>query len=222
MSHELRTPLNAVSGYADLLLMGIRGKLEEGQREDLGRIKRSGQHLLSLINDVLNFAKLDAGQVEFHSDDFPIAPLLDGLEDLIRPQVLMRGLRYVQRACPADLSVRADPEKVRQILLNLRANGIRFTDSGGELSLSCREKESTIEIIVEDTGRGIPAEQRALIFDPFVQVDRHLTPQSHQGVGLGLSISRDLAAGMGGTLTVESVVGRGSAFTLTLPRVRSA
>jgi PAS domain S-box-containing protein len=218
MSHELRTPLNAVAGYADLLLLGVRGPLAEGQREDLERIKRSGQYLLGLINDVLNFAKLDAGQVEYRIATVPLAPLLKGIEELIRPQVDTKGLRYQHGTCGDDLALRADPEKVRQILLNLLANAVKFTDAGGEVTLECRSSGRTVAIEVRDTGRGIGAGQLATIFDPFVQVDRHLTPMSQQGVGLGLAISRDLAIGMGGGLEASSTMGRGSRFTLTLPR----
>jgi signal transduction histidine kinase len=218
MSHELRTPLNAVAGYADLLLMGVRGELTDAQREDLERIKRSGQYLLGLINDVLNFAKLGAHQVQFRLHDVPMSRLLEGIEDLIRPQMNAKGLVYHHGACPGDQTVRADPEKVRQILLNLLTNAAKFTDPDGEIRLSCDTDENVVRIAVRDNGRGIAADQLARVFDPFVQVDRHLTPQSQQGVGLGLAISRDLANGMGGKLEAESQPGRGSTFTLTLPK----
>jgi signal transduction histidine kinase len=218
MSHELRTPLNAVSGYSDLLLMGVRGPLTDGQRADLERIKRSGQYLLGLINDVLNVAKLDAGQVDYHFEDVRLAPLLDGLEELIRPQVDAKGLRYTHGACPADTVIRADPEKTQQILLNLLTNAVKFTEAGGDVSLTCASEADVVHVTVQDTGRGIAAEQLTRVFDPFVQVDRHLTPMSQQGVGLGLAISRDLALGMGGSLGAMSAVGVGSEFTLTLPR----
>jgi signal transduction histidine kinase len=218
MSHELRTPLNAVAGYSDLLLMGVRGELTNIQRDDLERIKRSGQYLLGLINDVLNFAKLDSGQVEFRLDDVRVSQVLEGLEDLIRPQMNAKGLLYRDGGCGTEEAVRADPEKVRQILLNLLTNAAKFTDRGGEISLSCDVDERGVRIAVHDTGRGIEANQLVRVFDPFVQVDRHLTPLSQQGVGLGLAISRDLANGMGGKLEAESEPGRGSTFTLTLPR----
>jgi signal transduction histidine kinase len=220
MSHELRTPLNAIGGYADLLLLGVRGALTEPQREDVERMRRSGQHLLALINDILNFAKLEAGQVEFHLQAVEIAALLDGLEDLIRPQVDAKGLRYIHGTCARQLVVRADPEKVRQVLINLLANAVKFTDAGGEVELSCEAAPAggPVLVHVRDTGRGIAESQLRRVFDPFVQVDRHLTPTSQQGVGLGLAISRDLALGMGGELTARSEPGVGSTFTLTLPR----
>jgi PAS domain S-box-containing protein len=218
MSHELRTPLNAVAGYSDLLLMGVRGDLNESQREDLERIKRSGQYLLGLINDVLNFAKLEAGQVEFRVDEIPMSQLLEGLEDLIRPQMNAKSLLYHHGDCKTDETVHVDPEKVRQILLNLLTNAAKFTEPGGEIALSCDVDQRSVRVAVHDNGRGIAADQLAGVFDPFVQVDRHLTPQSQQGVGLGLAISRDLARHMGGDLTVTSTAGHGSAFTLSLPR----
>ncbi len=218
MSHELRTPLNAIGGYADLLLMGVRGDLTSGQREDIERMKRSGQHLLGLINDVLNFAKLEAGQVEFRIGAVALRELVDGLEDLIRPQLVTKSLSYRQEVCDPELRVRGDVEKVRQVMLNLLANAVKFTEPGGVISVSTDADERHVRIHVHDTGRGIPPEQLARVFDAFVQVDRHLTPESQQGVGLGLAISRDLAVGMGGSLSAESTVGAGSTFTLTLPR----
>lgn len=217
MSHELRTPLNAVTGYSDLLLIGVRGELTDGQREDVQRIKRSGQYLLGLINDMLNFAKLEAGQVEFRLEDVKVEPLLEGLEDLIMPQVQSKELHYEFSGCRGDPVVHVDPEKLRQILLNLLANAVKFTDAGGQVSLTCCDDGGVVRMTVRDSGRGIPADQLERVFDPFVQVDRHLTPSSQQGVGLGLSISRDLALGMGGKLEAESRVGEGSAFTLVLP-----
>ena len=222
MSHELRTPLNAVTGYSDLLLIGVRGELTDGQREDVQRIKRSGQYLLGLINDMLNFAKLEAGQVEFRLEDVRVEPLLEGLEELILPQVQSKELRYRFSGCAGDPVVHVDPEKLRQILLNLLANAVKFTDAGGQVSLSCRDDDGVVRMTVSDSGRGIPEDQLTRVFDPFVQVDRHLTPSSQQGVGLGLSISRDLALGMGGKLEAESTVGEGSAFTLVLPVARTA
>ena len=217
MSHELRTPLNAVTGYSDLLLIGVRGELTDGQRADVQRIKRSGQYLLGLINDMLNFAKLEAGQVEFRLEDTAVLPLLEGLGELIMPQMLAKGLQYHYAGCSGNTAVHVDPEKVRQIVLNLLANAVKFTEPGGVVALACECDEGVVRISVRDTGRGIPADQLSRVFDPFVQVDRHLTPSSQQGVGLGLSISRDLAIGMGGRLEAESAVGEGSTFTLTLP-----
>jgi signal transduction histidine kinase len=222
MSHELRTPLNAIGGYADLLLGGVRGELAPAQKADIERMKRSGEHLLSLINDILNFAKLEAGRVEFEFHEFPVKPLLTTLEDIVRPQLEARTITFTHRVPEHDLTIRADDEKVRQVLLNLVANAVKFTSPGGRVDVECDDADDCVRISVRDTGRGIPEEQLPRIFDPFVQIDRERTPSSQQGVGLGLSISRDLAAGMGGTLTASSVVGEGSTFTLTLPRAARA
>ena len=218
MSHELRTPLNAIGGYADLLLLGLRGTLTTEQMDDIERIRRSGQHLLALIDDVLNFAKLEAGSVEFELKEMSVATVLDEVNDLIRPQVDAKSLRYVEQNGAGDVVVRADADKVRQVILNLLANAVKFTEPGGEIALVCSADASDVRIAVRDTGRGIPTAQLRSVFDPFVQVDRQLTTPGQQGVGLGLSISRDLARAMGGELSAVSTVGEGSTFTLRLPR----
>jgi PAS domain S-box-containing protein len=222
MSHELRTPLNAIAGYADLLLMGVRGELPAEARADVDRMRRSGQHLLSLINDILNFARIEAGQLSYHLEKVPVAGLLADLDALVMPQVAQRGLLYQSSRGESGLAVRADAEKTRQILLNLVTNAIKFTEPGGTIRVSYHRADSGVRIRVSDTGRGIAPEQQARIFDPFVQVDRHLTAESQQGVGLGLAISRDLARGMGGDLGVTSTVGEGSTFTLWLPAFDAA
>jgi signal transduction histidine kinase len=218
MSHELRTPLNAISGYVDLLDLEIRGPITPLQREDLRRIQRSQQHLLSLINDVLNFAKLEAGQVEFHTAKVPLANLVADIEQLVAPQLAARKVSYSCIGCAENFSVRADEEKARQILLNFLTNAMKFTNAGGSVTMRCEERDNAVAISVSDTGRGIPEDKIDHIFEPFVQIDRHLTPSAHQGVGLGLAISRDLARAMRGDIEVESQVGVGTTFTLTLPR----
>jgi len=218
MSHELRTPLNAIGGYSALLLEGVRGELSDEQRADVARIQRSGRHLLGLINDILNFAKLEAGRVEFRSQDVDVAQLLASLEDLIRPQVDGKRLSYTHECPSGSVVLRGDGEKVRQILLNLVTNAVKFTEPGGEIHVGCDVGDDVVRITVRDTGRGIASEHLARIFDPFVQVGRERSPESQQGVGLGLAISRDLAQGMGGSLGAKSTPGEGSAFTLTLPR----
>jgi signal transduction histidine kinase len=217
MSHELRTPLNAISGYAQLLEMGIHGPLTEAQRDAIGRINRSGAHLLSLINDVLNFAKIDAGQVEFAVTDVALDGVIAELETLVAPQIQAKDLTFETIACDEDLAVRADRDKLRQILLNLVSNAIKFTPEGGRIVVQCEGDADTVRIHVRDTGVGIPEDRFRSIFEPFVQAGRALN-RPDEGVGLGLAISRDLARGMGGDITVESVVGRGSVFTVSLPR----
>ena len=217
MSHELRTPLNAIVGYVDLLEMGLRGPVTPAQLHDLGRIKRAQAHLLGIIDDILNFARIEAGRLEFAREPVEVGPLLDEVETLVAPQLAERGLRY---ACGGDSGLVAlgDRDRVRQILLNLLSNAIKFTDPGGRVEVSAAEEGDAVAVRVRDTGRGIAPERLAQVFDPFVQVDRHRTQAAQQGVGLGLAISRELARGMGAELTAWSAPGEGSCFTLTLPR----
>jgi signal transduction histidine kinase len=218
MSHELRTPLNAIDGYASLLEMGVRGPVTEEQAQDLARIRRSQRHLLALVNDVLNFARVEAGRIEWEIRDVVLEETLQAVEAVLLPQLESKQIRYRRTQCDSGLTVRADLEKLRQILVNLVGNAWKFTPAGGEISITCITDERSVHIRVADTGRGIPPEKLATIFDPFVQVDRHLTPESQQGVGLGLAISRDLARGMRGELEVSSTPQVGSTFTLTVPR----
>ena len=217
MSHELRTPLNAIGGYAELIELGIRGPVTPEQRRDLERIQRSQHHLLGLINGVLNYARLESGNLRYDVTDVPVDELLATCEALVAPQARAKRLRLVVPRCPEWLTVRADHEKAQQIILNLLTNSIKFTNDGGSIEMTCQADESSAAICVTDTGRGIEPEKLVAIFDPFVQVDARLT-RTHEGVGLGLAISRDLARGMRGDLTVESTPGRGSTFTLRLPR----
>jgi len=217
MSHELRTPLNAIGGYAELMEMGIRGPVTPQQGEDLRRIQTSQRHLLGLINEVLNYAKLETGTVHFDVDDVPLREAMAGAESLVAPQARAKGLTLVVGDCPPVLSVRADGEKLRQVVTNLLSNAVKFTDEGGRVEISCSARDEHVDIVVADTGIGIPADKLGAIFDPFVQVRSDLT-RPHEGTGLGLAISRDLARGMGGDLTVRSTPGEGSTFTLTLSR----
>jgi PAS domain S-box-containing protein len=215
MSHELRTPLNAIGGYAELMEMGIRGAVSAEQRQDLHRIQQSQRHLLGLINEVLNYAKLETGTVHYDIADVRMRDALAGAEALVAPQAHAKGLTLAVAACPPSLVARADAEKVRQILVNLLSNAVKFTD-GGRVELGCEASGKHVRVVVRDTGIGIAADQLERIFEPFVQVRADLT-RTAEGTGLGLAISRDLARGMEGDLTVESTPGVGSAFTLTLP-----
>jgi PAS domain S-box-containing protein len=224
MSHELRTPLNAIGGYTELLTLGLRGPLTDAQRHDLDRVRLANQHLMSLVTDILNFVRVDAGHIEYRPADVELASIVGDLESLIGPQLVAKGVAFDHDACAPDAPgephlVRADPEKLRQVLLNLLSNAVKFTESGGRVSIACDvdAEVGVVRVRVRDTGRGIPPDQLERIFEPFVQVDRHRTHESQQGVGLGLAISRELARGMDGELTAESVVGEGSTFTLTLP-----
>jgi PAS domain S-box-containing protein len=217
MSHELRTPLNAIAGYTDLLEMEIHGPVTEAQRKALGRIQKSQQHLLGLINEVLNYARLESGAVTYEIADVPLREMLAATEALVEPQAQARGIALEVCECGPSAAVRADPEKLRQILLNLVSNAVKFTDPGGRIEIDCEVAGTWIDLRVRDTGIGIPADRLESIFEPFVQVRADLT-RTADGTGLGLAISRDLARGMGGTLSVESTPGEGSAFTLRLRR----
>ncbi|HEX8906508.1 MAG TPA: ATP-binding protein [Longimicrobiaceae bacterium] len=217
MSHELRTPLNAIAGYAQLLEMGIHGEITETQREYLEKIRRNQTHLLGLINDVLNFAKIEAGQVQYEIGQVPVDETLAAVEALIEPQVRARRHHYAYRRGDPAVTARADRDRVEQIVLNLLSNAVKFTSPGGRIVMEWEADDGRVRIRVRDSGRGIPADKLPAIFEPFVQVDPTLT-RSSEGTGLGLAISRDLARAMKGDLTVESREGVGSTFTLTLPR----
>ena len=217
MSHELRTPLNAIGGYAELMEMGIRGPVSDQQRDDLQRIQLSQRHLLGLIDQVLEHARVGTATVSYHLTDVVVTRALDAAEGLVLPQLRARGLSFLVDPCDPSLTVRADAERVQQILLNLLTNAIKFTDAGGTIRIVCTANATQVAFAVTDTGVGIAADQRTTIFEPFVQVDATLT-RTRSGVGLGLAISRDLARAMGGDVTVASDVGVGSTFTLTLPR----
>ena len=216
MSHELRTPLNAIAGYVELLEMGLRGPITEEQRSDLERIRVSQHHLLSLINDVLNFAKVDAGRIEYDVETVALDAILKTCEAMVLPQIHRKRISYTYEECGEPVFVLADADKVQQILINLLSNAIKFTDEGGRLRASCDQTDTVGRVHITDTGIGIQADKLDAIFEPFVQVDRSLN-QPGQGAGLGLAISRSLARAMGGNIVVESKVGAGSTFTLVLP-----
>jgi PAS domain S-box-containing protein len=219
MSHELRTPLNAIGGYAQLIEMGVRGPITEDQRIDLLKIQRSKNHLDSLVSDVLNFAKLGSGKIEYRMKDVDVDKMFQSVIEMVTPQATEKQLRLVPPAGPCHISVSADEDRMRQILLNLIANALKFTPAGGTIALRAKASENAVAIEVSDTGIGIPADKIENIFEPFVQAKGAIR-SSDQGVGLGLAISRQLARAMGGDVTVASKVGEGSTFTLTLPRVK--
>lgn len=218
MSHELRTPLNAIGGYADLIQAGIRGPVTQDQILDLERIKRSQRHLLSLINDVLNFAKLQAGRVNVSDVEFDIDNIASQVEELVMPQILERKLSYRFVTSMQKCACHGDPEKVEQILLNLLSNAVKFTEPGGAITVSVECTPASVMVNVSDTGSGISRDKLDVVFEPFVQLNRTKS-RANEGTGLGLAISRDLARAMGGDLDVVSELGRGSTFTMRLPRV---
>jgi signal transduction histidine kinase len=197
--------------------MGIRGPVTAAQREDLRRIQASQRHLLGLVNEVLNYARIETGTVSYDIADVPLAGLVASVEPLVAPQLAAKGLEFTGTACAPDVVARADGEKVRQVLLNLLSNAVKFTDAPGRVEVSCETAGDRVLVRVRDTGIGIEPSELGRIFEPFVQVNAALT-RTHEGTGLGLAISRDLARGMSGDLTAESRVGEGSTFTLSLPR----
>ena len=215
MSHELRTPLNAIAGYADLLLAGVGGDVTEQHRDYLQRIRVSQQHLLAIINDILNFSRIEAGQLKYDIGRVPLSAVVDTVIPMVEPQARLKQLKITSNP-DTNAVARADQSKVEQIVLNLLSNAVKFTPADGSISLDAGVYGDQVTLRVRDTGIGIAAGDLKAIFQPFVQVGRSLT-SPHEGTGLGLAISSDLARGMGGRLDVESTVGQGSTFTLTLP-----
>jgi len=220
MSHELRTPLNAIGGYAQLLEGGVYGPISPSQQDALTRIARSQRHLLGLINDVLNLARIETGRLEYSVESIPLNDVMAELAPMIEPQLAAKKLTFDVVRLDTPVVVRADRDKLVQVLLNLLSNAVKFTAAGGRITVRTRSSQDDADDViveVEDTGRGIPAEKVEAIFEPFVQV-RGASSQATEGTGLGLAISRNLARGMGGELTAASEVGRGSTFFLRLAR----
>ncbi|HEU4585068.1 MAG TPA: ATP-binding protein [Gemmatimonadaceae bacterium] len=217
MSHELRTPLNAIGGYAELIEMGLRGPVSDEQRRDLARIRASQAHLLGLIGGLLDLSRIENGHVHYDIQGIGVAPMLADIEGLVLPQATAKEQSLTCAACATDLAVSADREKLRQVLLNLLSNAVRHSPVHASITVTAERRDGGfVSISVHDTGPGIPRERHDTIFEPFVQLDRSLT-RSTEGVGLGLAISRDLARGMGGDITVVSTPGDGACFTLILP-----
>jgi PAS domain S-box-containing protein len=216
LSHEFRTPLHAVSGYLEILQQDIHGALTEEQRRDVERIHQAQEHLMALVNMILDFAKLEGGPIELSMAEIPIEETLVGAEALVQPQFAKKGITYTHHAGDRSLSVFADREKVQQIIVNLLANAMKFTAPGGAVDLDWRVEEETLLVRVRDTGSGIPNDKIEQIFEPFVQL-RGPGSLPTGGTGLGLPISRDLARAMGGDVTATSKLGAGSVFALTLP-----
>lgn len=220
MSHELRTPLNAIGGYADLLELGVGGAVSPTQLDYLKRIKTSNAHLQHIIEDLLSFARVDAGRLELKLTPIEVGEFLAGMEPLIAPQLAAAGIHYrLLYGCGSrDCRTRAtvDPDRLRQIVLNLLTNALKFTPRDGRIDLLCGCDRDNVHIAVRDTGSGIPANKLDAIFEPFVQLSS--PSESRNGIGLGLALSRTLARSMGGDIEVESVLGAGSTFTIRLPR----
>jgi PAS domain S-box-containing protein len=219
MSHELRTPLNAIGGYAELIALGIHGPVTAAQLEALDRVTRSQRHLLRLINEVLNLARIEAGRLDYRVDTLRMDEVIASVVPMVEPQMANAHLTF-SYTVESGLEAAADRDKVQQVLINLLTNALKFTAADGCVTVDAVRAPDgqSVHTRVRDTGIGIPAEKLASIFDPFVQVDSRHARQA-EGSGLGLAISRDLARGMHGDLTAESEVGVGSTFTLRLPAV---
>jgi signal transduction histidine kinase len=217
VSHELRSPLTGIASNAQMLAMGLCGPVTGRQAAALQRIRRSEEHLLGLIEQLLDFKKIASGVMGYESVPVSADQAVGAAASLVDSHLEQLGLRLDRLPFDPDLAARADPVRLQQILLNLLSNAAKFTPRGGTVTLACDGSERHVRIHVRDTGIGIPADQIERVFEPFVQVSDIRKPTAI-GTGLGLAISRDLARGMGGDLTAESDVGRGSTFTLTLPR----
>jgi signal transduction histidine kinase len=217
ISHELRTPLGAIGGYATLLEEGIQGPLSEGQREYIGRILHNQRHLVRLVDELLDLAKIESGQFPLRLTAVSVQSVLVSIQTMIDPQIRANQLRLDVLPSEQSLFIHGDEERVQQIVLNLLSNSVKFTPAGGVVSVTAQALEDAVEIQVRDTGLGIPTDKLEMIFAPFFQIDQSHT-RARSGTGLGLAISRELARAMGGDLGVVSAIGAGSTFTLTLPR----
>jgi signal transduction histidine kinase len=216
MSHELRTPLNAISGFVELIDMGLSGPVTEKQHVALRRIKANQQLLLTLITEILNFARIESGRIEYHRSEVSMFRALTDVAEMLSGAITDKGLTREGPLGDPNVVAWADPDRVRQILVNLVMNAVKYTPRRGKITLECTTEKDHALARVSDTGPGIPLAQIERIFEPFKQLTEGLA--NHKGgVGLGLTISRDLARAMGGDLTVESTVGVGSRFTLILP-----
>jgi signal transduction histidine kinase len=216
MSHELRTPLNAILGYAQLLQLGLRGPITAEQAEAVQRISTNQRHLQGVVEDILTFSRAERGELPLDIQDVPLDEVLATVHVAIEPQLRQNRLAYEYHPCPPDVVARTDRARLQQVVINFLSNAAKFTPAGGRVTLGCTRENGTAYIRVRDTGIGIPQEKLERIFEPFVQVSEGYT-RTAEGSGLGLAISRDLARLMGGDVTVESEVGKGSTFTVSVP-----
>jgi signal transduction histidine kinase len=217
MSHELRTPLNAIIGFSEVLLERMFGELNEKQDDYLKDIFTSGKHLLSLINDILDLSKIEAGRMELDLGDFDAAQALANAMTLVRERAQTHGIGLKLEADAGIGEIRADERKFKQILLNLLSNAVKFTPDGGKVVVRAILTETGIQVAVSDTGVGISAEDQQVVFDEFKQVGRHYT-NKHEGTGLGLALTKRFVELHGGTLSLQSAPGVGSTFTFFIPR----
>jgi signal transduction histidine kinase len=215
MSHELRTPLNAVIGFSEVLSEGMFGQLNEKQEEYARDIYSSGQHLLSLINDILDLSKIEAGRMELEVSEFDLPAALDNALTLVRERASRRGIALSMTVDERLGEIRADERKIRQVVLNLLSNAIKFTPEGGRIEVRAAPVDGSVEVSVTDTGVGIAPEDQEAIFEEFKQVGT--AAKKVEGTGLGLALSRKFIELHGGRIWVKSTVGVGSTFTFSMP-----
>ena len=216
MSHELRTPLNAIIGFSEVLRERLFGDLNDKQAEYLDDVLSSGRHLLSLINDILDLSKIEAGRMELDLSDFWLPEVLENGLTMVRDRASSHGIRLALMVDPAVGMVNGDERKIKQVVFNLLANAVKFTPAGGEINLSAAASGGEIRIAVRDTGVGIAPEDQARIFDEFQQA-RGARARAPEGTGLGLALARKFVELHGGRLWVESQIGAGSTFAFSLP-----
>ena len=219
MSHELRTPLNAIIGFSEVLLERLFGELNDKQDDYLKDIHSSGKHLLSLINDILDLSKIEAGRMDLDVSTFNVALALSNAMTLVRERAQRHGIDLRQEVDPELGDIAADERKFKQILLNLLSNAVKFTPDGGRIDVSARVDDEQAVIAVRDTGIGIAAADQAVVFEEFRQVGSDYT-QKHEGTGLGLALTRKFVEMHGGKIRVDSAPGKGSTFTFTIPLQR--
>jgi signal transduction histidine kinase len=219
MSHELRTPLNAIIGFSEVLLERMFGELNDKQDDYLKDIYSSGRHLLTLINDILDLSKVEAGRMELEPAKFDLPSAIGNAMTLIRERAQRHGIGLAVKVEPGVTEVIADERKLKQILLNLLSNAVKFTPDGGKIDVSARRDAGDIVIAVRDTGIGIAPEDQEAVFDAFRQVGKHYT-NKQEGTGLGLTLTRKFVELHGGRIWLESTPGKGSTFTFTFPENR--
>ena len=216
MSHELRTPLNAIIGFAQMLGARYFGELTDKQAEYVKDIIASGKHLLSLINDILDLSKIEAGRMDLETDHFDLRAVLGNALTLVRERAQRGGIALRLEVSPQLTTWRGDERKLKQVVLNLLSNAVKFTPRGGEVCVSVKLCDGAVQIAVSDSGIGIALENQKMIFEAFRQVGTNIS-QKHEGTGLGLALARRFVELHGGTIRVESAPGKGSTFTVTLP-----
>ncbi|HEV2011310.1 MAG TPA: ATP-binding protein, partial [Candidatus Limnocylindria bacterium] len=221
MSHELRTPLNAIIGFSEVLQQRMFGELNDQQADYLEDIKSSGQHLLTLINDILDLSKIEAGRMELEAAPFSLIAALNNAVTLVRERAMSHGIRLELEVAPELDTMVADERKLKQVVVNLLANAVKFTPDGGTVSLRAARENGEVRLAVHDTGIGIAPEDQQRIFEEFQQAT-HQTEKSREGTGLGLSLSKRMVELHGGTISVDSAPGKGSTFTVALPLLKES